>query len=158
MFAYCKCLSYIRNYEDNVDYMLPETFFSYTKNVSNLKSLFSYTIQPHLITLRNCFKPLIQPLELNNIFYRCYWSGSSTSKTLISEVFRTNQLKSVVEAFAMSDNNQDGYPRSQYITFENIFPSSYAAARYASDSNFSKAFFGYSGSSYVTHEDPKTLP
>lgn len=158
MFAYCKCLSYIRDYEDNVDYMLPETFFSYTKNVSNLRSLFSYTIQPHLITLRNCFKPLIQPLELNNIFYRCYWSGSDTSKTLISEVFRTNQLKSVVEAFAMSDNNQDGYPRSQYITFENIFPSSYAAARYASDSNFSRAFFGYSSSSYVTHEDPKTLP
>lgn len=158
MFAYCKCLSYIRDYEDNVDYMLPETFFSYTKNVSNLRSLFSHTIQPHLITLRNCFKPLIQPLELNNIFYRCYWSGSDTSKTLISEVFRTNQLKSVVEAFAMSDNNQDGYPRSQYITFENIFPSSYAAARYASDSNFSRAFFGYSSSSYVTHEDPKTLP
>ena len=157
MFAYCKCLSYIRNIDNNEDYMLPEDFFTYATKVTTLTSLFSYTIQPHFITLRNCFKPLTDPLTLNNVFYRCYWSGSSESKTIISEVFRTNKLANVTQAFAMSETNQDAYPRDQYITFNNIFKSSYASSTYSSNSRFSKAFFGYSRET-VTHEVSKTLP
>ena len=142
LFSYCKCLSYIYNYADNEDYMLPEGFFSYATKVNRLVDFLAYTIQPHNGVLLNCFKPLTNPLTVDECFYRCYWNGASGNKTNITEVFRTNQLSSVIRAFAMSVNNEDGYPRGQYITFSNIFSSSYNSARYAANSSFSQAFFG----------------
>ena len=151
-------MSYINNYEDNVDYMLPEEFFSYAPDIGNLTSLFSYTIQPHNGVLLNCFKPLRQALTVNMAFYRCYWNGNSSERTNISEVFRTNQIRSLTDVFAMSSDSTDGYPKSQYISFNNIFASSYASPRYASDSNFSRAFYGYSNNGNVVHEVNKTLP
>ena len=162
MFSNCKCLSYIHNYETQEDYMLPENFFKKAINVNDLTGMFQRTLQPHRITLRECFKPLIDKLTLNYIYNKCHWSGESGDPTNIVEVFRTNQLESVKGAFLMKESPEDSNKGAQFITFQNIFPSSYNSGTYAADDKFSIVFFGYSrpttNTIYVTHEDPKTLP
>ena len=62
----------------------------------------------------------------------------------------------------MKERPDDSNKGAQFITFQNIFPSSYNSGIYAADDKFSIVFFGYSrpdaNTIYVTHEDPKTLP
>ena len=74
LFKWCKKLSYY--YYDDVirkySYMIPEGFFDYAKNVSDLTSMFEDSLMPDGCNLSRTFKPLIGALDLTKIFFRCY--------------------------------------------------------------------------------------
>lgn len=75
MFKWCKKLSYYYHHDTGdtkKSYMIPEAFFTYAKNVTNLESMFEDSLQPEHSDLSQVFKPLRGTLNLTKMFFRCY--------------------------------------------------------------------------------------
>lgn len=159
MFEACKRLSYVRDNENRNDYLLPSDFFIYTPNITSLKEMFMWTVQPPYVNMRDCFIPLRRNnINIDKIFCNCYWQESTTTNSvLVDSVFSTNNIASLVGAFRMEGTVETAYPRTQRIVFNNVFNSKYASNTYATNTNFSNAFRGWT-EGRVTHEVVKTLP
>lgn len=143
LFKWCKKLSYY--YYDDVirkySYMIPEGFFDYAKNVSDLTSMFEDSLMPDGCDLSRTFKPLIGALDLTKIFFRCYWSGEN----VLINMFNTNEIKSTNCAFAIAVYSETGSDRNrnQQITFSDNFNSKYSRSSYVTNTNFHNTFCGY---------------
>lgn len=159
MFLACKRISSVSDEQSNTAYMLPAEFLTYTKNISKLQNMFKATVQPKNVYLAECFTSLTRNnLDIQYIFANCYWQGTNESPAFIQNVFRNNNIDSLVGAFEMEgESTQNAYPKAQYVTFSNVFNSRYATSTYASDMKFAHAFYGWLAG-YVTHESTKTLP
>jgi hypothetical protein len=70
MFENCKRLSYYTNVDGNI-YTIPETFFSYTPNITKLIKTFSGIILPHNVKL-NVFGNLSKLSDISRIFEYMY--------------------------------------------------------------------------------------
>jgi hypothetical protein len=71
LFRGCKSLSYYTDVESNKSFMIPEGFFSYTKNIVSLRETFSEMLFPENTNI-NVFDKLAQSLDIYKIFYRSY--------------------------------------------------------------------------------------
>ena len=170
MFYACKCISYISDDLRERDYWIPEDFFSYTKKVTNLTACFAYTIQPNRSVLEFVFDKLGDPinvvnsnaLTIDSIFYFVYWSGSSTNRTILQNIFIHNRIASLTSCFRVRSDvevSTEQSPSLQYVTFKNIFPTSgvrYNTSTYDNKTGFKYAFYGFYRNS-VIFETPLTL-
>ena len=156
LFRCCKRLSY---YQINNEpaYLIPKDFFKYAPKINSLKYAFSDILFPNEVNI-DVFKELTGTLNLEGIFFQCYWEGSASKRIVIENVFRTNRVSATTKAFCIIDdiNTSNDRITEQYITFNNIFDSMYASSTYNGNANFKSTFRGYSAIS-VQHENPKTL-
>lgn len=120
MFQNCKHLSYYTTEEDK-DYIIPQSFFKYTSNLTNLSHAFYGLMFPKNINL-NVFNQLKQSLNIERIFMFPLFKGSPT----IKGVFKNNKVSNLYGAFAINDNPQksnslNNMDRTQSVTFDDIF-------------------------------------
>lgn len=157
MFRCCKNLSHY-SYVNGKAYVIPEDFFKYASKITRLDGAFADMLFPSNIDIK-VFDHLTGTLNVKELFYQSYWAGSVENRVLIENVFNTKRTESTTRAFCIIDSDvAANYDRviGQYITFNNVFNSIYAASNYANNSNYASTFRGYSANT-VEHEDPRTL-
>lgn len=170
MFHSCKCLSYISDDLRERDYWIPEDFFYYAKNVTDLTAAFAYTVQPNRSVLEFVFDKLGDPLNvvnsnaltINSIFYFVHWINSSSNRALLQNIFIHNRITSLTSCFRVRSDvssSNEVSPSYQYVTFRNIFPTSgvrYNSSSYDNKTGFKTAFYGFHRDT-VIFEGTKTL-
>lgn len=137
-FAYCNMLTGYKVGDNGIAYKIPEKFFSYSTNVSNLTSCFSFWEFPENGTI-SVFSYLTNVLTITNCFKGSIYGGTSNNKFVINNVFNTNSLNTNINScFGIETLNSgekqplDNMRTNQYINFgANIFPKiKYATAEY----------------------------
>ena len=137
-FAYCNMLTGYKVGDNGIAYKIPEKFFSYSTNVSNLTSCFSFWEFPENGTI-SVFSYLTNVLTITNCFKGSIYGGTSNNKFVINNVFNTNSLNTNINScFGIETLNSgekqpsDNMRTDQYINFgANIFPKiKYATAEY----------------------------
>lgn len=145
LFKCCKKLSYYYRMDgpNKESYMIPETFFTYAPNITNLSEMFADTLQPEGSKLDNTFKPLKGTLNITEMFYRCYWDVENH----LVNVFNTNNISSTARAFAITLDTESTFDReiAQNISFSDMFDPKYSKPIYATNTSFYQTFCGYSG-------------
>lgn len=124
MFHSCSLLSQYVNTE-GIAYVIPETFFSYAPNITDLSYTFYGTTYPQNIKL-SVFNSLKKPLNINRIFMYCRFNGEATKKAIIRGVFYGKQITNLERAFSVNNDNtnvtqSNNIKRDQYVRFENNF-------------------------------------
>lgn len=162
MFKNCKALCSYNRYkinesgsevvETDKDYFIPPSFFTYAKNVTNLTGMFEGTYMAANTKLNDVFRPLTGSLIINRIFYETF------KPCIVSNVFSTNTIQSLSEAFAVGTNYYENTLYNQTVTFEQVFKAGYTN-KTSPIENWRKCFFGYKNNNPATctHENPKTL-
>lgn len=162
MFKNCKALCSYNRYkinesgsevvETDKDYFIPPSFFTYAKNVTNLTGMFEGTYMAANTKLNDVFRPLTGSLIINRIFYETF------KPCIVSNVFSTNTIQSLSEAFAVGTNGHENTLYNQTVTFEQVFKAGYTN-KTSPIENWRKCFYGYKNNNPATctHENPKTL-
>lgn len=130
MFMNCKQLSYYTN-EGNVAYTIPETFFKYTPQLTDLTSAFQGLIFPSNISL-DVFKQGVnnaKGLNVSRIFMYPLFLGSASKRVNIGAIFgKPLNITALTRAFSIntdgnnsSGTDQNNMVRSQYVTFDKVF-------------------------------------
>ena len=130
MFMNCKQLSYYTN-EGNVAYTIPETFFNYTPQLTDLSSAFQGLIFPSNISL-DVFKQGVnnaKGLNVSRIFMYPLFLGSESKRVNIGAIFgKPLNITALTRAFSIntdgnnsSGTDQNNMVRGQYVTFDKVF-------------------------------------
>ena len=162
MFYCCRRLSSYTNTTTNKSYIIPEHFFQYATNVTNMSYAFAGTFMPSSIDL-DVFKDISNgvTLNLNHTFWRtCYGDGA-----IIQNCFTSKNVSNINYCFARIASDEDiigpmNFPiyamDSGKVTFKNIFNKTYKNNQWGTDMTKSYVFAGFD-SAGVNHEDPTTL-
>lgn len=125
VFQHCTCLSpYIT--EDNIAYVIPETFFTYATNISKLSNTFQGLTFPYNASI-NVFFPLTQGLYISRLFLNSRFNGTSTNKVTISSIFsnkiimEANRTFAAIEAGDIINNSGNMWKLDQYVSFSDNF-------------------------------------
>ena len=151
MFTNCKAIS---SYQlGGEKYMIPKTFFSYSKNITDLTRAFSGCIFGKEVNLSGIFSQLTGQLIAEEVFYQSYFPQH------VANVFSQNDVQCTTAAFAVSKTANPSSvttprPYTQNVQFEAIFKN-YTNKLY--NTNYYYTFNGYRNDC-VTHESNKTLP
>ena len=148
MFVDCKQLSYYTT-EGEIAYTIPESFFKYTPQLTNLQSAFQGLIFPANISL-DVFKQGVNSskgLNVTKIFMYPLFLGTSSNRVNIGAIFgKPLNITALTRAFSINTdgNNSSGNDisnknRSQYVTFDKVFEN------YAKNAD-TYVFDGYSSS------------
>lgn len=128
MFSNCKQLSYYTQ-DDGKQYIIPKSFFNYTKSLTNLKEAFSGLVFPNKIDLNVFSNSAIRNrvLSLEKVFYNPLFITDVNSRVVINNIFPM-QVATLYRAFSVnsSDSQADALNnmiRSQYVTFNGVFNS-----------------------------------
>lgn len=152
MFTNCKAISSYKLQEGEY-YTIPKTFFSYSKNITDLTRAFSGCIFGKEVTLRGIFNYLTGQLIAEEVFYQSYFPRN------VANVFSQNNVQTTTAAFAVSKTENPGSvtqprPYTQNVQFEAVFKN-YTNKQY--NTNYYYTFNGYRRDC-VTHESTKSLP
>ena len=162
MFKNCKALCSYNRYKINEngqevvdtdsDYFIPPSFFTYAKNVTNLTGMFEGTYMSANTKLNEVFTPLTGSLIINKIFYETF------KPCKVSNVFITNNIQSLTQAFAVGTNGNSNTLYNQAVTFEQIFKAGYTN-KTSPLNDWKQCFYGYKNNNPATciHETTKTL-
>lgn len=151
MFTNCKAIS---SYQlDEEKYMIPKTFFSYSKNITDLTRAFSGCIFGKEVNLSGIFSQLTGQLIAEEVFYQSYFPR------LVTNVFSSNDVQCTTAAFAVSQTENPASvttprPYTQNVQFEAVFKN-YTNKLY--NTNYYYTFNGYK-KDCVIHESTKSVP
>lgn len=109
MFNDCSLLSsYTVDGQDSINYLIPKTFFSYAKNIQNLKATFRGTTLNYGVQL-NVFNALENGLNITRIFHNCRYNENTgvPEGMSISQVFAGKRLTGLKRAFSVNDDDSD---------------------------------------------------
>lgn len=149
LFNQCKLLTSAYNTQTHEAYLIPANFFSYAPKVSDLRYAFSGLLIPQPIRLDNVFNQITaNTLNVEGIFYHCYWDGTELARCQIQNVFTKFDVTSTKYAFGLVQEyrSTDNIKRQQFVTFSNMFKSKYSSTAYNTATDYSFTFAGYNAS------------
>ena len=151
MFTNCKAISSYQLGEEK--YMIPKTFFSYSKNITDLTGAFSGCIFGKDVNLSGIFSQLTGQLIAKEVFYQSYFPR------FVTNVFSQNDVQCTTAAFAVSQTENPASitiprPSTQNVQFEAVFKN---YTNKVNNTNYYYTFNGYR-KDCVIHEQTKSLP
>lgn len=156
MFTECISLSSYNKEANGAYYLIPEDFFIYTPNITDLSYAFAEMDFLSGSTLTNFAGALRNSLNVSYIFSNCRWvGGTQGSPFTLSGVFAQNKISSAYAAFVVGTpgNLNSGGDRAQYVSFSNMFSTNTSDHNYGNDWY---VFYGWEHG-YVTHESSPTV-
>ncbi len=119
--------------EGETSYLIPKTFFSYAPNIQKMNYTFRGITCPIGIDL-NVFSSTFsgKSIDIDHIFYYCYFDGTATKRAKISNVFKNIKITKMERAFSVNNDNSNvsysnNVRRNQYVEFSDNFTQSYLA-------------------------------
>ena len=149
MFTNCKRLCYYTK-NNETQFTIPETFFKYTPNITNLSETFKGLIFPNNIDL-NVFGNLSKLADISKIFHMPYFISDSENRVDVRNTFPYSAhkvLSNIYGAFSLAEGDgwQNGINKTQYVTFDGVFVG-HKFGEYSDKSLCSYVFAYYNGSS-----------
>ena len=159
VFNTCSSLTRVSKSSSSSDiYVIPPHFFEYAPNITSLNGTFAYTsVYPNQVFTAFDYISNNTLGNINRVFAMVKAPESTASNPVVfNSVFQKfTNLTDISSAFAQDYING---PNNGYFKFVSVFPSNRytSASQYSSNQRFSNVFKGY-GSTFVIHENPKTL-
>ena len=159
MFNTCSSLTRVSKNSSSSDiYVIPPHFFEYAPNITSLNGTFAYTsVYPNQVFTAFDYISNNTLGNINRVFTMVKAPESTASNPVVfNSVFQKfTNLTDISSAFAQDYVNG---PNNGYFKFVSVFPSNRytSVSQYSSNQRFSNVFKGY-GSTFVIHENPKTL-
>lgn len=147
LFQWCRCLAHYQ--VENAVYEIPNDFFSYIPNVSNVDSAFKGHYFPANINLA-VFSPIKTTINVNNIFAASLYQSSTSGVYVIQGIFSNNTILYATGAFATidvainSDNLNTGSNARitwSWPTSEVKFLNNFNAGRFNNKDNASYVYY-----------------